>query len=72
MEAEQYAITQTIVKNDLPLREIMLDKVNARSLGALMTHFFLETISTGVMLDIDIFNQPAVEQGKKITKDYLF
>ena len=34
-------------------------------------HFFLETIFAGIILDIDILNQPAVEDSKILTKKYL-
>jgi glucose-6-phosphate isomerase len=31
----------------------------------------METISTCIYFEVDPFNQPAVEQGKKLTKQYL-
>jgi glucose-6-phosphate isomerase len=34
-------------------------------------HFMLETIIMGLMLDIDPFDQPAVEQSKILTREYL-
>jgi glucose-6-phosphate isomerase len=34
-------------------------------------HFMLETILAGFMMNIDPFDQPAVEQGKILTRDYL-
>ena len=33
--------------------------------------YFLETIFAGIILDIDILNQPAVEDSKILTKKYL-
>ena len=41
------------------------------TLGALMMHFMLETIIAAHLLDIDPFDQPAVEEGKVLTRDYL-
>ena len=34
-------------------------------------HFFLETIFTCYLLNINPFDQPAVEEGKILTKKYL-
>ena len=36
-----------------------------------MAYFMMETITVCNLIDVDPFNQPAVEQGKKLTKDYL-
>jgi len=37
-----------------------------------MMYYFLEVIFVGKILNIDIFNQPAVEEAKILTKKYLF
>ncbi len=34
-------------------------------------HFMLETIFAADLLGIDAFDQPAVEEGKKLARDYL-
>ena len=34
-------------------------------------HFMLETILTAHLLGVDPFDQPAVEQGKQLARDYL-
>jgi len=39
--------------------------------GELLMHFMLETILTGYALDVDPFDQPAVEEGKILAKQYL-
>ena len=36
-----------------------------------MMHFVLETILAADLLGIDAFDQPAVELGKRLTKEYL-
>ena len=48
-------------------RTIMLDEVNAVSIGQLLMFFQLETAYCGKMLNIDTFNQPGVEEGKNAT-----
>jgi glucose-6-phosphate isomerase len=34
-------------------------------------HFMIETIVMGLIAGVDPFDQPAVEQGKVLTREYL-
>jgi glucose-6-phosphate isomerase len=34
-------------------------------------HFMLETILAADLIDVDPFDQPAVEQGKVLTREYM-
>ena len=36
-----------------------------------MTMSIMETVATCLYFEVDPFDQPAVEQGKKLTKKYL-
>ena len=59
----------TILKLDIkqkkkPLRVIELDEINEKAIGSLMMFLFLETIFSCYFIDVDPFNQPAVEEGK--------
>ena len=40
-------------------------------MGALMMHFTLETIFAAELWGIDAFDQPAVEDAKVLTRQYL-
>ena len=40
-------------------------------MGALLMHFMLETIIAADLLGVDAFDQPAVEQGKVLTREFL-
>ena len=40
-------------------------------MGALMMHFMLETIFAADLRGVDAFDQPAVEDGKVLTRRYL-
>jgi glucose-6-phosphate isomerase len=40
-------------------------------MGALFMHFMLETIIAAYLLGVDPFGQPAVEEGKVLTRRYL-
>ena len=42
-----------------------------RGLGSLMMHFILETLIAARLWNVDPFGQPAVEEGKRLTRRYL-
>ena len=45
--------------------------MNEETLGALMMHFMLETMIMGELLGVNTFDQPAVEEGKRLAREYL-
>ena len=69
--AQHHAIRDNFAQVGRPLRSITLARLDERCLGALMMHFMLETILTAHLLKVDPFNQPAVELGKVLTRQYL-
>jgi len=69
--AEADATAATTVKAGRPTRVIRVAEVDERTIGALMMHFILETIFAAHLWKIDAFDQPAVEQGKVLTRQYL-
>ena len=71
MQAEQQATMDTFKQNGLAFREIKLHKIDEFSLGQIMTLSMLETVATCYFLSVNPFDQPAVEQGKILTKKYL-
>ena len=71
VDAESRATAQTLFKNGRPVRMIHVPEVNAFSMGALMMHFMLETILMGKLMEVDPFNQPGVEEGKILARQYL-
>ena len=71
MDAEQKATISTFIKKGIPIRKIYLQEINEYSIGQLMSLTMFETITTCNLLNVDPFNQPAVEQGKILTKKYL-
>ncbi len=46
---------------------ILMPSVNAETVGELLMYFMYETAFAGAYLNIDTFNQPGVEEGKKAT-----
>jgi glucose-6-phosphate isomerase len=69
--AEQQATIDTLINNDCPVRHFHLPKVDAHSLGYLMMHFVIETLAMSILLKVNAFDQPAVEESKILTRQYL-
>ena len=71
MQAEQSATIDTFKKNNFQFREIYIPKINEFYLGSLMTLSIIETIFSCMYFEVNPFDQPAVEYGKKLTIQYL-
>jgi glucose-6-phosphate isomerase len=69
--AEQKATYETLTRNNCPTRLITLDVLDEASLGALMMHFMIETILTASFMKVNAFDQPAVEEGKRLAREFL-
>ena len=70
-EAQFLATQKVFKKKNIPFRSFQLNKRNEKSLGELFTFFILETILLGKLLNINPYNQPAVELIKTDTKKIL-
>ena len=71
MQAEQQATLDTFGKNNIKFREIHIPIIDTYSIGSLMALSIIETVTACVYFEVNPFNQPAVEQGKILTKQYL-
>ncbi|MDC6465493.1 glucose-6-phosphate isomerase, partial [Pelagibacteraceae bacterium] len=68
----QCKATKNIFKlKKIPFREIILNKKNEEELGKAFTFFVLETILLSRLMKVNPFDQPAVEQVKIETKNFL-
>ena len=68
----QFLATQKVFKKKkIPFRSFFIENRNEKILGELFIFFILETILLGKMMNINPFNQPAVELIKKETKKTL-
>ena len=70
-EAEARAMAETFIRNGRPTRLITVPRIDEEVMGALFMHFMLETIIAGHLMGVDPFDQPAVEQGKVLTRQFL-
>jgi glucose-6-phosphate isomerase len=71
MQATQEATIESFIAHGLPLRHIVLNKLDEETLGALAGEFILETVICANFRQINAFDQPAVEQGKIRTKELM-
>jgi len=71
VDAECRATAQTLFKNGRPVRQIHLEKDDEFHMGALTMHFMLETMLMGRLMGVDPFDQPGVEEGKVLARQYL-
>ena len=71
MDASARAAAETLARNGRPVRLIRLDGLDGAALGAMLMHFMIETIIAADLLGVNAFDQPAVEEGKALTRQYL-
>ena len=71
LRAEMDATIQTLKNKKLPVRFFELESINEESIGSLMMYFFVETIFSCYLVNVNPFDQPAVEEGKMLTKQKL-
>lgn len=71
LDAMARATAETLVRNGRPTRLLTLDRLDEFVLGGLFMHFMLETVLAAELLGVDAFDQPAVEEGKVLAREYL-
>ncbi len=69
--AQKNALIKAFKKKKIPFREFKIKSINEEVLGKLFSFFIIETIFIAKLLNINPFDQPAVEQVKIYTKELL-
>jgi len=69
--AQKIGTESVFKKKNIPFRSFEIKKRNEKTLGELFCFFILETILIGKALNINPYDQPAVELIKKETKNLL-
>ena len=69
--SQKKATENIFLKKNIPFRSFEIQKRNEKTLGELFCFFILETILIGKCLNINPYDQPAVELIKKETKKIL-
>jgi len=71
LDAMARATAETLVRNGRPTRLLTLTRLDEFVLGGLFMHFMLETVLAAELLKVNAFDQPAVEEGKILAREYL-
>lgn len=69
--AEYFGTIKALQDKGKPIVTLEIDSLNEQSLGALILFFESLTVFMGLAFNIDPFNQPGVEMGKKYALDWL-
>ena len=64
-------IEALLEQGDIPLDEIVIDRVSEECIGELIYYYELLTSLVGKLININTYNQPGVESGKIILKNKL-
>ncbi len=67
IQTEQYATEWALTKNNRPNCKIIIPEVNAYTIGQLLYMLELQTAYAGELFNVNAFDQPGVEDGKKAT-----
>ncbi len=70
LHAEAEATRETLARHGRPHRVIALEP-DAEALGELIVLLETETAATAALLGVNAYDQPAVEEGKKLAREYL-
>ncbi len=71
VDAQSHAVPDALMRAGRPVRTMDIETLDERSAGAILMHFMMETIVAGRLLNLDPFDQPAVELAKILTKQRL-
>lgn len=71
LKLEAISTVAALIKSERPVVLIELERLDEKTLGALIFFYQFLTALTGKMKDINPFNQPSVEQGKRYTRGLM-
>ena len=69
--AQKNSLIKAFEKKNIPFREFRIKSIKEEVIGEFFALFIVETIIIGKLLNINPFDQPAVEQVKIYTKKFL-
>ena len=65
--AEQKGTEASLLANERPSMKVIFDGINEYNIGQFIAYYEVATVIMGALLNINPFDQPGVELGKKIT-----
>ena len=69
--SQKKAFINVLKKKNIPYREIQIDAFSEEVIGNLFSFFIIETVLIAKLINVNPFDQPAVERVKILTKKYL-
>ena len=66
IDGECEATKESIIQQNIPVDMITISKIDGENIGKLIAYYELLTSACGNMMDINPYNQPGVELGKRI------
>ena len=69
--SQKNAFLRVLKNKKIPFREINIQKFDENTIGKLFLQFIMETILLGKLINVNPFDQPAVEEVKVLTKKFL-
>ena len=71
INAQCHATMQSVLQSGVSVDEIAWKKIDEASVGELILYYELLTSLSGALMEINTYDQPGVEIGKKILGDYF-
>lgn len=71
INAQCKATMKSVLDSGVSVDEITWEHINEESVGEMILYYELLTSLTGSLLEINTYDQPGVEYGKKILEDYF-
>lgn len=71
INAEQMATEMALTRAQRPNMKIALPEINSNTVGQLMYLFQVQTVIAGGLYNINPFDQPGVEEGKRLTYYFI-
>ena len=68
INAQCDATRESVVRSGIDVDEIVLETLSEENVGSLLMYYELLTSAVGALFEINTYNQPGVELGKKILK----
>ena len=71
LKASYLGTASALYKNGVPFITVEIEELNERSLGMLFMIYEMATALSGYLYNLNPFDQPGVEEGKRLTKGLL-
>jgi glucose-6-phosphate isomerase len=71
IQSQQMATLETLKNTQKTVRHLALKKHDMETIGRLISQWIQEIILLGYMLEINPFNQPAVEESKRLAREFI-